>query len=242
MSLEPMKRSQVIDIANRRTEKRAGSLDLNAEFTLALQELCLYQQWWWREKSVAFTLKAGQVVYDMSDPLNGIDAPDWHQVTKRGFKIYATPSGDKKYPQFISPEPVFDQEQQAMILALRSTWGTGQPGRYFIQGGGPAQFNVDIIPDKDYLSSLSYLAMPMFSFDAEDETIPLVPAALHSLLLKRLEIRLWGFALGEGSGPWEVATKEFENLVSKASIYQSFADGQRISLASREYGDAVQSS
>jgi hypothetical protein len=136
---------------------------------------------------------------------------------------------------------VFDVDEQAMILALQSMWPTGIPSRYFVQGGGPAQLVLDTIPDKDYVASLSYWAVPSFSFNTEDETVPLVPAALHSLLVKRLEMRLWGFALGEGSGPYSVAASEFEKLVEKASTYRSFADGERRSLASQDRFDAVQS-
>src|SRR5690349_8512133 len=89
-------KKQIIEIANRRTENRGKSLELDSEFLTALQSVCLEKRWWWRRKIVAFSLVAGQSEYHLLDP-QSIDAGDFQQVAKKGFKIFALPGSAPTY-------------------------------------------------------------------------------------------------------------------------------------------------
>ena len=60
-------RSQLIELADRRTERRGSkTLDLNSEFLLALQFLCMDRRWSWRRKLAFFQIVAGQWQYDLT--------------------------------------------------------------------------------------------------------------------------------------------------------------------------------
>lgn len=60
-------RSMLIELADRRTERRGSkTLDLNSEFLMALQDLCMQRRWTWRRKFSVFQLVPGQWQYDLT--------------------------------------------------------------------------------------------------------------------------------------------------------------------------------
>lgn len=230
--------AQVIGAAAKRSEGRAATLDQNAEFISALQEVFLDRLWWWRKVIKSFDIRAGIQRYTLfanGEEEPDIDAEDLHQVAKDGIKIYTGPS------TWISPEPQFDTDQQQAIVALGETRPTGRPTSYFIMGS-PGTLYLDPVPDQDYTASIAYWSIPNLTPDAIGENIELLPAHLDSLVIKRLEMHFHAFCLGEGSAKYQASVGEYVKLVEMAAQYSNFAQGEVRSFASAICGDAVQSS
>jgi hypothetical protein len=60
-------RSMLIELADRRTERRGSkTLDLNSEFLMALQMLCMERRWFWRRRTAFFQMLPNQWQYDLS--------------------------------------------------------------------------------------------------------------------------------------------------------------------------------
>jgi hypothetical protein len=117
-------RTQLIAMADARTEKRGKVLNLDAEFLTALQEFCLEQRWWWRKKSVAFNTVAGTATYDLGDSTR--DSIDCEQIVKGGVKLFTSGT------TYTELTPIFDSDEQD--VACEDTT-QGQPANYFIERG-----------------------------------------------------------------------------------------------------------
>lgn len=236
-------RSQCIEIAQKRTERRGATLDLEGEFILALQEVCMETRWWWRRKTAISALVANTTKYDLTDP-SGFNAADFHQAARKAVRIYnptsiGQPLGTRNW-QSRTVEPEFDPLEQDRILTLQSGWPPAAPCKYFVQW--PFLY-LDVPPDQNYQASIGYWAVPNFTDDSEDETIPLLPNHAHGLAIKRLEMHIEHFSIGDGGATkYEAAVKEYEDMVSQQQIYNRFADGQVNEIRNMVSGDAIQSS
>jgi hypothetical protein len=90
---------------------------------------------------------------------------------------------------------------------------------------------------------LGYWAVPNFTGDSQSQDIPLVPNYAHGLVIKRLEMQIEKFAIGEqGPARFEAAEAEYKEMVEKQQLYNHFADGQVREIRNAVRGDAVQSS
>jgi hypothetical protein len=229
---------QVIQFANRRTEQRGTSLDLDGELFTAIQEVCLEQRWWWRRRISLFNLVAGQALYDLTATSAGaINAPDLQQIAKNGFKIY-TP-GTSCYG---CPDPVFDVDQQDNILATQSLYPPAMPCRFFILAGQTSTLIVDPVPDQNYSCALGYWAIPNYTDDDQDLSIPLLPVWMQPVLIKKLEAQIERYSQSEeGPQKYEMVMSEYQRLLEKASLYRQFADGLVEDLRVRSHTDSVQS-
>lgn len=238
-------RTQIIEMANRRTERRGASLDLNGEYLTALQEVCLERRWWWRRRIATFSLIANQSKYNLTDTTT-LNMVDFQQVAKNGFKIYPPTANPGPTPvpawntRYKCPEPVFDVDEQESILALQDQYPPCQPHRYFLEGA-TGQLVVDPIPDQPYPASIGYWAIPAYTVSNEDETIRLVPPSLHGLLIKRLEVHIERYAISEESEKYEAVTKEYGELLEKALLYMQFAEGEFREVRNRDHYDSIQS-
>lgn len=236
MGIGGFSRSQIISTVSRRTEQRGSALDLGGEFIIALQDICLESRWWWRRRVNTFSLVAGQAKYDLTDAA-GANAPDLQQIAKNGFKIFATGT-----PQsYVCPEPVFDVDEQDTILATQSQYPPNTPSRFFLQPGAISTLIVDPIPNAANPCAFAYWAIPNYTDDSGDETVPLIPYYLHPLLIKKLEMQVERYALGEGAEKYQAVSAEYENMKSKAQLYRQFADGYVEDLRTHSRQDAVQS-
>lgn len=226
-------RTQCIEIAQKRTERRGESLDLEGEFILALQEVCMETRWWWRRKTAISALVAGTTKYDLTDE-SGFDAADFHQAARKAVRIY-TASG-----QSHTVEPEFNPLEQDRILALQSGWPAAPPCKYFVQW---PYLYFDVPPDQNYQASIGYWAVPNFTDDSADETIPLIPNHAQGLVIKRLEMHVEHFSIAEaGPTKYQATAAEYQEMVNKQQIYNRFADGQDNEIRNGVCGDAVQSS
>ena len=71
------------------------------------------------------------------------------------------------------------------------------------------------------------------------ETIPLVPAYLHHLIVKQLEAQIFRFTLGEGNAKFMAARAEYDRALMRASLNTDFAEGRVREWTSDE--EAIQS-
>lgn len=227
------KRSQIIDAAHKRTDGRAKSLDVEAEYALALQEVALENRWWWRRKIVPFTITAGAPTYQLSGT-SGIGMSDFQQAALNGFKIYGPGTG------FSCPDPVFDIDVQDTIIGLQSLAPPGRPTRYFIVGA-PGEMRVDPVPDANYSASLAHWSIPLYVAGGEDEVVTNVPAYLHALLIKRLEMHFCKSLLTEEPNKYKAVVAEYAELLGNASLYRNFSEGQVRSFANGDSNDSIRS-
>ena len=241
--------SQIIDMANRRTEQRGASLNLDSELYIALQELCLERRWWWRRRVNLFTITAGISQYNLNTTGNGqLNAPDLQQVAKNGFKIFASGAQPQQnlpgcWPHcYTCPEPVFDVDEQDTILAMQSQYPANVPCRFFILPGNTNILVVDPVPNLTCPAALGYWAVPNYQDDDDDLTIPLLPTWMQPVLLKKLESQIERFSQSdEGPQKYEMVMEEYGRLLEKAALYRDFADGKVEDLRVRTHHDSVQS-
>ncbi len=244
--------NQIVEMAGRRTEKRGISLDLNGELYIALQELCLAKRWWWRRRIITFTIQQGQSTYDLTSTASGAaTAPDLQQIAKNGFKIFVPSTPPTGYPAglfcnggvpYCCPEPVFDADEQDAIIAMQSTWPPNVPCRFFLVPGQSTTLQVDPTPNLTCPASLAYWAVPNYTDDDQDLSIPLLPAWMQPLLIKKLEMQIERFSQSdEGPQKYEMVKGEYEELLDRAALYRQFADGYVEDLRVRTHQDSVRS-
>lgn len=232
MALGGWSRSHLIDVADRRTDRRATKkLDLDSEFFAALQEFCLEFRWPWRKKTTAFALVPGERTYDMTDPAN-MNAIDFHIFQQRGLRLIM-PNGDKR-----EVTPVFDTSAIQDIVTDASSIAQS-PTRFFIQPAFTINFN--FTPDQAYPGVMSYWAVPNGAPDAQDDVIPLVPGYLHHVLCKKLELQILRFTIGEGSAKYLAVQKEYDLLTDRYQLFDEFSTGKVNEFRDQSETDFVQS-
>lgn len=215
--------SMLIELADRRTERRGSkTLDLNSEFVMALQFFCMELRWSWRRKLTVWNLTAGVWQYDLSASAPGADAGDMQQIVKHGVRYYPNPNASS----WGELTPMFERNlQSAASYQNQYAPSPAPPRQYFIN---PFMvFNVTPVPDQNYPISIDYWAVPSI-IDSLGEPIPLVPAFLHHVLLKRLEAQIFRYTLGEGAAKYQAAMGEYSALVAKYSAMDGMAPGEHI--------------
>lgn len=227
-------RSQVIETAHLRTEKRAKALNYNVEFAMALQEVALDRRWWWRRKIGVFTVVSGQAVYEFTGE-GSLNFDDFQQAERDGLVLLDSAT-TVRYPQ-----PIFDLKTQQLVKTFQSLKPAAPPTGYFIIGA-PGQLTIDPIPERDYSASLAYWSIPIFVDGTEGEEIPSIPAYFHPLLTKKLELHFLAFSLGEGSAKYTAAVGEYNALMEAAELYGNFAEGEVKSFAVDNCNDSIRSS
>src|SRR5262252_6926947 len=96
-------RSQLIELADRRTERRGSkTLDLDSEFFMALQHFLMETRWSWRRKTSVFNLQTGVWQYDLTamlptpSPNAYTSQPTWQLASAQragGFDYLMFPPG-----------------------------------------------------------------------------------------------------------------------------------------------------
>jgi hypothetical protein len=330
----------LIELADRRTERRGSkTLDLNSEFLMALQYLCMELRWSWRRKTSIFQLRPGQWQYDLSlvpqAPTNiaaaGVDfidgptsvpmlanytvanpgqfsigdmaqvvgvnssvgtpadffngtypviavtpsptitlqigmtpgqslghivyngtggtmvdtvnfsmanAADINQFVKHGVHYYpnlgapnpASPTQPNPGPpQCGEITPLFERDLQTAAIYKNTYYPTpGYPRQYFMMPGMFLVLCITPVPTGGWPITIDYWSCPNVSLDSLAEQIPLVPAYLHHVLLKRLEAQIFRYTLGEGAAKYQAAMSEYSALVAKYSAQDTFAPGEHI--------------
>jgi len=226
-------RSQLIELAHSRTERRGRDLNLDAEILFASQEICCSRKWWWRRKVVTFATEINKAEYDLST--TAINAGDFQQFQKKGVKLY---DGTNCLGAL---DPEFDADAQDLAIVMEDK-KTGKPSRLFMKPGNYLTMVLTPTPDAVYTVLGSYWAVPDTTPDAQNEKIPLLPPFMHFALLSRLEARINKVLLGESSQPYTVSMQEFAAQMDVAAMNEDFAEGRvRQSAPAGFNGDAIQS-
>lgn len=225
-------RTQIKELADKRTERRGGKLDLDSEILLAIQDICQDRKWWWRRKTVRFETAATTSEYDLSDTV--LQAGDFQQFMKDGVKLFTAPDS------FGIVEPLFDIDKQDTALEMASTQ-SGTPCQYFMKPGEYLTLVLTPTPNGIWPVRASYWAVPDSTPDAQEEQIPLIPTWLHPALLSRLEARINKFTLGEGAALYTSSMTEYAGQLAKAGVYEDFAEGKSRQSLAGAHGDAIQS-
>jgi hypothetical protein len=194
-----------------------------------LQDFCSRHRWYWREKSVAFTIAAGESEYDLSSPTLGADFSllDVEQISS--VKLFLN---DQAYYL----RPLFEEDEQDLALE-----GTTQatPTSYFLAPGRSNILRFAPIPNGAYKARVRYWAMPNTTPDAQGDLIPLVPGSLHMVLVDGLEAEIYRQAVGEKSSEYLAAQAKYEARIQQASRVRNFNTGRVREWTSND--DAVRS-
>jgi len=155
--------------------------------------------------------------------LIGADAIDFQQFAKHGVKFY--PNGNPSQPAELTP--LFERGLQTIaIYANGNNPQPQQPRQYFMMPGQFLVLAVTPVPDRDYPLTLDYWAMPNVRPDSMPEAIPLVPAYLHTALLKRLEAQIFRYTLGEGAAKYQAAMGEYESIIDRFQGMDGMVSGE----------------
>ena len=203
---------QIIEMAQKRTERRGKTLDLPAELTIVAQELCQEHRWHWRKKSIVVTTVAGTAVYNLGAQL-GMAGLTCERVCREGPKLF------RGMTDHACLSAIFETDCQEIA---REDDSEGSPGQYFIDGQDQIRFVK--VPDAEYKVRVPAWVLPDDS--PMQSEVRLVPPHLHHILIKGLEARIFRFTLGEGAAKYQAAVAEYQNAVAKASISTDFADGR----------------
>lgn len=215
-------RTMLIELADRRTERRGSkTLDLNSEFIMALQHFIMETRWMWRRKFTQLMMQAGVWQYDLTDP-NGADANDYQQFTKHGVKYYPNPNNVTQWSELT---PMFERGLQTTAMYTNLNFPQPAPPiQYFTNNF--LTLCITPVPDQSYPMTLDYWACPNVSIDSMDESIPMVPAFLHHVLLKRLEAQIFRYTIGEGATKYQACMAEYKMLCDRYQGMDGMVPGE----------------
>jgi len=153
------------------------------------------------------------------------NARDFHQFCKHGVKFFPNPGNATRWAEIT---PLFERELQTAAIYTNNTLPIPAPPRqYFIMPGAFLVLCVTPVPDQDYPIMIDYWCCPNNPPDSSSEQIPLVPAFLHHVLLKRLEAQIFRYTLGEGAAKYQAAMAEYTALVSRYQGMDGMVPGEQ---------------
>jgi hypothetical protein len=154
------------------------------------------------------------------------NARDLHQFVKHGVKYF--PNGGTP-PQWAEITPMFERENQtSAIYTNLNAPVPGSPSQYFFMPGAFLLLCLSPVPDQNYPIMIDYWACPNLPPDSTGEQIPLVPAFLHHVLLKRLEAQIFRYTIGEGATKYQAAMAEYNMLVARYQGMDGMVPGEQI--------------
>jgi hypothetical protein len=227
----------MVELADRRTERRGSkTLDLDSEFLMALQTLVMERRWSWRRKVAMFMMQAGVWQYDMTDQ-NNANARDLHQFVKHGVKYYPNPGNPSQWGEIT---PMFERDLQTAAIYTNTFYPQPQPPRqYFIMPGAFLVLCLSPVPNQAYPITIDYWACPNISWDSVGEQIPLLPAFMHHVLLKRLEAQIFRYTLGEGAAKYQAAMGEYNAFVAQYAGMDGMVPGEHLDYSADDDYEAA---
>jgi hypothetical protein len=199
-----MTKTQIVELADTRTERRGKTLNKKLELLNALQEFCMESRFYWRKKTVTFSTIAGTATYDLSAS-GGINESDAEEIIDLQYIKTST--------NVVTLTKIFDSVAQQEIAQDVTT---GEPGSFFIEAGTAQTVRISPIPAGVYTMNLIFWAVPNFDPDDSSEVVPLVPAWLHRTVAKLLERNILGFLFGESDGRFMRADAEYQKQLQQA--------------------------
>jgi hypothetical protein len=195
---------------------------------MALQTLIMEKRWSWRRKVAMFQMQAGAWQYDLTLPAasGGANARDLHQFVKHGVKYYPNAGQPTRYGEIT---PLFERDLQTAAIYTNTYFPQpGTPSQYFIMPGMFLVLCLTPVPNANYPITIDYWACPNISYDAMGEQIPLIPAFMHHVLLKRLEAQIFRYTLGEGAAKYQAAMGEYTAYVAQYSGMDGMVPGEHM--------------
>src|SRR5262249_44726844 len=102
------------------------------------------------------------------------------------------------------------------------------PLQYFLMPGAFLVLCVAPTPDRNYPMTIDYWCYPNLAWDSVSEQIPIIPAFMHQVLLKRLEAQIFRYTLGEGAAKYQAAIGEYSALVANYAGMDNMVPGEHI--------------
>lgn len=214
-----MTRTEIIKAAHQHTEnKLAGVIDDQIEYVHALQEFCAEHRFWWKKKNLTFSTAASTPTYDLAS-------------------ITTTPAGAGAYVEEITKvirldgtnvvpmEPITDDEAVATMMASTTA---DKPGTWTIDSSDVSKNQVIRmnIPNGVYTIQAFFWAMPNPSTDSSDDTVYIVPQALHHVIVTALEKNFCRIAFGVQDPKYTSAVQLYGKKVQQATMKPSFWSGK----------------
>ena len=134
--------------------------------------------------------------------------------------------------------PMFERDRQTAAIYTNSyNPSPAPPCNYFLMPGAFLILCLSPVPNNSWPITIDYWSVPQL-VDSLQEQIPLVPAFMHHVLLKRLEAQIFRYTLGEGAAKYQAAMGEYAALVAKYSAMDGMAPGEHIDyMTEDDYGD-----
>jgi hypothetical protein len=200
--------ARIKEMANRRTERRGEkTLDLDYELLDVIQDFCSRYYWYWRRLTAVLTTAPGVAVYNLADQ-NGANALNCEKIISAH---YVRGTDDMCQLSIVT-----DAGEVSRIIEGEST-SSGEPSRILREPGYDSVVRIAPTPNAAYRVRIMFWALPSMATDALGETVPLVPARCHRILVRGLEANIFRYAIGEGAAKYTAAKQDYESLVAKES-------------------------
>jgi len=217
-----MTRSDVIELANQLTERKAEKiLSLPLLFAHVLQDFCGRNRYWWRNYYATFNTAPNVQDYDMTDA--AVFTPDLSEIGVEEITQVGIIQGGVTPPiAFLTP--VFDPQT---VIEMRSginqngTATPGTPSRYTVDANSYNQLLLDL-PNGVYSMAVTFWAMPNPKKDSVTDCIPLVPPWHHKALVAGLVSLIWKRVEGIGSKEYITSKQEYEDYIVLAQARPRF--------------------
>ena len=154
------------------------------------------------------------------------DASDLHQFVKHGVKYYPNPGNPRQWSELT---PMFERDLQLGAIYENTYFPNPKPPlQYFMMPGAFLVLCLSTVPDRNYPITIDYWCYPNVPWDSVSEQIPIIPAFMHNLLLKRLEAQIFRYTLGEGAGKYQAAMAEYNLLRDQYAGMDGMVPGEHM--------------
>lgn len=161
-----------------------------------------------------------------AESLNAPDARHLHQFVKHGVRYYPNPGNPRQSGELT---PMFERDLQMKVIYENTYYPAPKPPQqYFLMPGAFLVLCLAPIPDRNYPITIDYWAFPNFFWDSVPEQIPIIPAFMHGVLLKRLEAQIFRYTLGEGAAKYQAASGEYSAMVANYAGMDNMVPGEHL--------------
>lgn len=157
--------------------------------------------------------------------LHAPNALDLQQFVKHGVRYYPTPGNPRHWGEIT---PLFERDLQMAVIYENTYFPAPRPPmQYFMMPGAFLTLCLTPVPDRSYPCTIDYWAYPNYFWDSVPEQLPMMPAFLHSLLLKRLEAQIFRYTIGEGAAKYQASMQEYQEMLATFQGMDGMVPGEQ---------------
>lgn len=158
--------------------------------------------------------------------LNAPDARNFQQFVKHGVRFYPNPGNPRQWGEIT---PLFERDLQMAAIYENTYYPNPKPpSQYFLMPGAFLVLCLTPLPDRNYPITIDFWQYPNLFWDSVPELIPIIPAYMHSVLLKRLEAQIFRYTLGEGTTKYQATIGEYNTMVANFAGMDGMVPGEHM--------------